>query len=219
MDFKRIAQFIVIALIVFPIFAFASSQDYLLVTFDYNYTTHVFSNISADQRVIDPLSVAGQDVGDYTMTLEDSQGVLSQAKFFIPDPTTVATESLGNDTDGYGSPKNYSATVELALSRSVQASDGTITISHNGQVLLSQKLSDTPIAILKSSSNSVIMPATEPSFPPYPPMPQSNSFVHTLLLWSPLPLLLIILIATWWFLKKRSTNIDAAPPANTPPIV
>ncbi len=216
MDFKHIAQFIAVILIVFPIFAFASSQDYLFVSFDYDYATRVFSNVSADQRVVDSSKITGQDVGDHTITLEDSQGVLSQAKFFIPDPAIAEVESLGNDTGGYGSAKYYSATVGLALTRSVQAGNGTITISRNSQILLSQKLSDTPINILKSSNNRVITPTIEPSFPPYPPMPQSGSFIRTALLWSPLILLPIVLLVLWFLFKKRRVNQQAIPP--TPPI-
>lgn len=214
MTSKRLAQFFIVILSISPIFALASSQDYLFVSFDYDYATQTFSKISADERVVDSSKVVAQDVGDYAMTLEDSQGIISQARFFIPDPTIVETESLGNDAGSYGSPKYYSATVALALTRSVQASDGTIMIKHNGQVLLSQKLSDTPIIILKSSIHSVLMPTTEPSFPPYPSLPNKYSFPHIIWLWLPIGAIVLMAILLGWFLlKKKNQNI---PPPQLP---
>lgn len=214
MIFKNFISFYIVILIATPLFVFASPQDYLFVSFDYNHTTNVFNNISADQRVVDPLSVAGQDVGDYIMTLEDSQGIISQAKFFIPDPTKVETESLGNDAGAYGSPEYYSTTIGLALTRPVHADGGTLAVSHNGQILLSQKLSDTPIIILKSSSNSIIMPITEPIFPPYPAdvVPSQGK----ILLWIVLGIIGLAVVSTGVYLFIRKSRNSQLPPAVPP---
>ncbi len=216
MTSKYFKSLFIVVLIAAPLFAFAAPQDYLYVSLDYDYTTHAFSNLSADQRVVDSFKVVAQDIGDYTMTLEDKSGLVSQTKFSIPADSLV--ESLGNQDQGGRESKTsaYSATIALELPKSISVEDSNIIISKGNQILLKQKLSEISIQILKADTSRIIIPSQDPSFPPFA---SGGKTPMNIWLLSGLVVLLIIILGAGIFIfvrKSKNSQIPPPPPPASP---